>query len=225
MKANVFTKDEVNALRMLRQVWAGEKIVLIGATALGCFFDMRWHQTYDLDLSISVSLEYSSDLNRLVGWSRDSRIEQRWLAPGNVRIDIIPAASNLLDKGEVVWPQSGFRMSLVGLRLAFEHGVALRPAADFEILVAPVPVIAVLKVISYQEKAQERTRDLADIAYILEEFLSPDDQRRFSDQAFEFGLNYEETSAFFLGKEIGSIANKTELAKFRPPDKAWLSFH
>jgi predicted nucleotidyltransferase len=185
---------------------------LIGATALGCFIDMRWRQTYGLDLSINVSHDkYLSDLDHIPGWSQDPNLEQRWSAPGSVHIDIIPAASNLLNQGESIWPKSRFRISLVGLRLAFEYGVLFRPADNFEILVAPVPVITVLKMIAYQEKPPERVRDLLDIARIVEEFLPINDQRRYADEVFDLHLSYEESSAFCLGKEIGSIANEREL--------------
>jgi predicted nucleotidyltransferase len=212
MNADVLTKEQVDVLRTLHQIWEREKIVLIGATALGCFIDMRWRQIYDLDLSISVSLDkYSSDLDHIPGWSQNPNLEQRWSAPGSVHIDIIPATSNLLNQGEFIWPQSGFRMSLVGLRLAFEYGVPFRPADDFKILIAPVPVITVLKMIAYQEKPPERARDLLDIAHIVEEFLPVNDQRRYADEVFDLHLSYEESSAFCLGKEIGSIANEREL--------------
>jgi predicted nucleotidyltransferase len=212
MKADVLTPEQVDALRTLHGIWGKQKIVVIGATALGFFIDMRWRQTYDLDLSISISLdEYQSDLARIPAWSHDPKQEQRWTAPGEIRIDIIPASSSLLKQGECVWPKSGFRISLVGMRLAFEYSVPFKLADDFEILVAPVPVIVVLKMIAYQEKRLERIRDLADIAHSMEEFLPVDDQRRYSDEIFDLHLNYEETSAFCLGKEIGLIVNDREL--------------
>ena len=132
--------------------------------------------------------------------------------PGGVRIDIIPAGPTLLTAGEIVWPKSGFRMSLAGLRLAFENNEEFQLAEDLTICVARLSVIAVLKMLAYQEKPIERERDLPDLAYILEEFLT-DDPRRFDDVVFELGLAYEETSAFFLGKEIGHIVNEEELAK------------
>lgn len=214
MKADVLTPEQVDALRTLHGVWGKQKIVVIGATALGFFMDMRWRKTYDLDLSISVSLDkYHSDLARIPGWSQDQKEEQRWLAPGNIRIDIIPAAGSLLKQGEFVWPKSGFRISLVGMRLAFEYGVPFKLADDLEIFVAPVPVIVVLKMIAYQEKRLERIRDLADIIHSIEEFLPADDQRRYSDEIFDLQLSYEETGAFCLGKEIGLIANERELKK------------
>ena len=209
-----FGATQVEALNTLQQVWSKERIVLIGASALGCFIDMRWRQTYDLDLSVSISVEeYASDLKKLRGWIPDPQFEPRWVAPGGVRIDIIPAGSGLLSAGELVWPRSGVRMSLIGLRLAFENNEKLRLAENLEVRIAKMPVIAILKMIAYQDKPAERQRDLADLAYLLEEFLSDDDPRRFDDEVFRQGLAYEETSAFFLGKEIGRIVNEAERAK------------
>jgi predicted nucleotidyltransferase len=213
MKA-IFTSPQIEALKALQQIWPTEKIVLIGASALGCFLDMRWRKTHDLDLSVSLSVEeYLSDFNRLTGWTPDPNFEPRWLAPGGVRIDIIPAGPTVRTAGEVIWPKSGFRMSLAGLRLAFENKEELQLDENLTICVARLPVIAVLKMLAYEEKPIERQKDLSDLAYILEEFLSEDDPKRFDDIVFELGLAYEEASAFFLGKEIGHIVNEEELEK------------
>jgi predicted nucleotidyltransferase len=209
-----FTSEQKSALTTLQQIWTEEQMVLVGASALGCFMDMRWRQTYDLDISISVSLEKCmSDLKKLPGWSPESKPEHRWDAPGGVRIDIIPASPRLLAAREIVWPKSGNRMSLLGLRLAFENNERIQIADDIFLRVAQIPVVAALKMIAFQDSPTERTRDLADLAYILEEFLAEDDPRRFDDEVFQSGLAYEETSAFFLGKDIGKITNEAELAR------------
>jgi hypothetical protein len=71
-----FSAAQVEALKTLQQIWSKEQIVLIGASALGCFLDMRWRQTYDPDLSVSISVEeYASDLKKLRGWIPDSHFE------------------------------------------------------------------------------------------------------------------------------------------------------
>ena len=54
--------------------------------------------------------------------------------------------------------------------------------------------VAALKMIAYQDRPYERVRDLSDLAYLIEEFLPEDDPRRFSNEAFQFGLSYEATS-------------------------------
>jgi len=55
-------------------------------------------------------------------------------------------------------------MSLIGLRLAFENNKKLQLAKNFQFRIARIPVIAVLKMIAYQEKSTERQRDLSDLA-------------------------------------------------------------
>jgi hypothetical protein len=40
-----FAPTQLEVLKSVQQIWSKEQIVLIGASALGCFLDMRWRQT------------------------------------------------------------------------------------------------------------------------------------------------------------------------------------
>lgn len=73
-----FSVGQVEALRHLSQFWAAEQFILIGASALGCFLDMRWRGTADLDLTLAISLEEYLDQALVPGWRRDQGMEQRW---------------------------------------------------------------------------------------------------------------------------------------------------
>jgi hypothetical protein len=42
MTTVAFTNEQVTALKTMRRIWSKEQIVLIGASALGRFIDMRW---------------------------------------------------------------------------------------------------------------------------------------------------------------------------------------
>ena len=44
-------ETQVAAVRDLSQAWPNRKIVVIGATALGFYFDMRWRKTADVAAS------------------------------------------------------------------------------------------------------------------------------------------------------------------------------
>ena len=56
---------------------------------------MDWRLTRDLDLVLAVSLEnYPAGLEKEPGWSRDPKREHRWIGPGDVYIDVIPAESD-----------------------------------------------------------------------------------------------------------------------------------
>ena len=139
------TPGQVAALRQLGEAHPEAPFVVIGAAALGAWVDMRWRRTEDLDVTVAVSVE-DLDASPLLagGWRRDDREEQRWHAPG-AKVDIVPCSSAALAAGEVVWPRSGDRMSLVGFRHLLPTAQPLE-ADDFTVRVAPAHVLLLLKV-------------------------------------------------------------------------------
>ena len=205
------TEEQVQALRELIGLWKPEGFVLVGASALGCFFELRWRKTQDLDLAVLIPLEdYPGGLETLPGWQPDSRLEHRWHTPGNVAVDFIPIGGEATDDTEIVWPRSGFRMSIVGLRLASDNARQLELATDVRIRVAPPVAIAILKMVAYLDRPHEREKDLEDLAHLLTEYLPLDDDRRFSNAVVDLQLEYEEVSAYHLGRDIAEIAGTQE---------------
>jgi predicted nucleotidyltransferase len=179
---NPLTKDQADALRQLADLWKDTRFCLIGASALACQMELP-RKTGDLDISVSVSLdELEAALPRLHAWRRNPGKEHEWLSPKGIKVDVLPAGPALIAAGEIVWPGTGARMNLTGMRLALERGVTFEVEAGLWIPVAPVPVIAVLKMVSYLDRPAERERDLHDIAHILENYVSPDDERRFAPE-------------------------------------------
>jgi len=208
-----FTPGQTAALRKLCELWPDTPFVLVGASALGCFLDFRWRATNDIDISVSIELdELPAGLDRLPGWSADSRAEHRWLAPEDVKVDILPAGPNLRRAGTLRWPRSGNEMSLLGQRLAFEQARDVQVASDLSIRVAPVPVVCVLKMVAYQDQPQARTRDLEDLAHIFDEYVPVEDQRRYTDDVHDTGLEFDVVSAYLLGRDIGALVNNEERA-------------
>ncbi len=202
-----FSAGQLEALRQLNQLWGADRFVLIGAGALGCFLDMRWRGTADLDLTLAISLEEYLDQTLMPGWRRDQWMEHRWYSPAGDIVEIIPAGPELLRQGVVQWPKTGHRMSLTGLRLAFEKRLPVEVAPDLTIMVAPIPVLTVLKIVAFHDRPEERKRDLADLAYILTEY---DPEDRFTDEALELGLSYEAVGPFLLARKISEMVNEIE---------------
>ena len=118
---------------------------VIGASALACQIDLP-RQTGDLDMSASVSLEeLVAALPRLQGWKRNPKNEHEWMSPSGVKVDVLPAGPSLLAAGEIIWPGTGARMNLTGMRLALERGITFEVEPGLSIPVAPVAVIALLR--------------------------------------------------------------------------------
>ena len=62
-------------------------------------------------------------------------------------------------------------MSLVGMDLAFKY--AARHAGGA--LVAPPPVVALLKMVAFADRPAERERDLVDIAHLLDAYVNEEE--------------------------------------------------
>jgi len=202
-----FTPDQCQALRQFAELWSDTKFCLIGASALACQIDLP-RRTDDLDISVAVSLDkLAAGLPRLDGWRRDPKKEHEWLSPAGIKVDVLPAGPSLLAAGEVVWPGTGARMNLTGLRLALERSITFEVEAGLLIPVAPVEVIAVLKMISYLDRPEERERDLYDLAFILEDHVAPDNERRFAPEVLDAGVAFEHASAYLLGYDLRGLVN------------------
>lgn len=205
-----FTTGQCQALRQVAELWNDTRYCLIGASALACQINLP-RRTDDLDISVSVSLdELAAGLPRLGGWRRNPKREHEWLSPAGIKVDVLPAGPSLLAAGEVIWPGTGARMNLTGLRLALERGIAFEVEPGLSIPVAPVAVIAVLKMISYLDRPAERERDLHDLAYILEDHVSPDNERRFAAEVLDAGVGFEHASAYLLGHDLRRLVNDSE---------------
>lgn len=206
---SAFTRDQAGALRQLANVYKSTRFCLIGASALACQIELP-RKTGDLDVSVSASLdELAAAMTGLRDWKRHPSREQEWLSPRGIKVDVLPAGPALLAAGEIVWPESGARMSLVGIRLALERAVSFEVDTGFSIRIALVPVIAVLKMISYMDRP-DRERDLHDVAHILDNYVPPDDERRFAPEVLDAGVDYEHASAYLLGSQLRGVLNAAE---------------
>jgi predicted nucleotidyltransferase len=206
-----FTAAQREAIRQLAELWASRPFVLVGASAIECQRPMQ-RATEDLDLTVAASLsELPAGLDQLPGWARNRAREHEWTGPGGVRLDIIPAGPELLAQGWVEWP-TGHRMNLTGLEHAFVHTTPVAVAEGVSVKVATLPVIALLKMVSYLDRPAERRHDLHDLGFLIEEHAAIDDERRWSDEIVAAQLTFEVAGAFILGQEIGKFAGDPDRA-------------
>jgi len=203
---NAFAPAQTQTLLDLRKGLYDVRVVLVGAAALACQMDMRWRTTKDLDLTVVAEEADLAERLRGLNWHRHPRYEQRWTSKQGIIVDALPAAPASLAEGKLVFTESGHVMSLVGFDLALAHVLVLPLDGTTNLDVATVPVIAVLKMASWLDRPAERERDLDDLAHILDDYLEPDDLRRWEDDLIESGLSHEDQSAFALGQDVARIA-------------------
>ncbi len=207
-----FTEPQISAFRELRLLWPNARLVLVGASALAVHEHMRWRKTDDLDLSISIPVgDFQAGLDSRPAWRRHAVKEHEFISPSGVKVDLLPVGPEQLARRELVWP-SGFKMNLTGFRLVFSEAVPLDLAPGLQIQVAPLPVIALLKMVAWLDRPAERQRDLADLAHLLDEFVDPHDDAFFGPEVTEQQVDYEQVSAYLLGREVGKLVDDDERA-------------
>ena len=193
------TPGQLAALREIQAFWPESTAVIIGATALGFYIDMRWRYTADVDLVVAIDI---GDLQRLAarpGWQQDATKEHAFRTPDGTHVDILPASAALLAAGSITWP-SGHVMSLAGMDLAFVHSEEHHLANGAIVRVAPPAVVTVLEMVAYLDRPPERERDLADIAHLLDGYVDDDADRRWDDAS---GIVFDFAPAYLLGLDIG----------------------
>lgn len=206
--------DHVHDLRDLAAIYDSTPISLIGASALALQMEPQWRRTLDLDLTIALSIgEYPGAISGSKHWTPEPGNPIRWSSERGTRIDLIPAGPEDIRRGSVVWPGGTREMSLIGFRHAFERGIPIKEVDRPNVTVAPVPIVALLKIVSYQDRPTERERDLQDLAYILDRYPAADDDRRFSDLVYENDMTSETAGAFVLGTELGAWIDARERNK------------
>lgn len=121
-------------------------------------------------------------------------------------VDIVPAGPTLRAAKQIIWPESQFAMSLVAFDHVFARAVPITFVPGIEFKVAPLSVIALLKIVAYMEDPYRRAKDLAHLKVLFRGYEAESD-RIFGDDVFAAELeDFEYTNAFLLGSDVGAIA-------------------
>jgi predicted nucleotidyltransferase len=206
--------EQIAALAELQTICdrLGAAVVIIGAAAYRAWFEDPHRYTEDVDVAVAVDLEQLAKLGEAltqIGWRQEPRWEQRWRSPAGARIDLLPAGGTLRAGGRVEWPRSGMTMSLAGFEHVFADAQARRVAPETVLQVAPVPVLALLKVASFLDSPHARAKDAQDVFSMLERY-EIDGDRRFDGEVSDAGIDYDCSGAFLLGKDVRALCTAAE---------------
>lgn len=196
-------ESQLAALREIEQLWPEANPVVIGATALGFYFDMSWRHTADVDFVVALTVDALAALANHAGRSRHPRREYEFTAPGGAKVDLIPAGLHSMQAGQLQW-RNGDVMSLVGMDLAFTHAVR----HEGGVFVAPPPVVAILKMVAFGDRPTQRERDLVDVAHLLDVYVDENDERRWNETPG--GTEFDLAPAYLLGIDIARVLSNDE---------------
>lgn len=196
---------QATTLRRLAEIWSGRRFILIGATAVGCWMNMWWRATADIDVSVAWDLdEFPRGLSAHAGWSR-GQSEHRWHSPDGVKVDVLPAGDRLLESGSVVWA-NGAVMKLTGFRLAFEQAIPREDlVTGLVVNVPPLHVLTLLKMASYLDRPLEREHDLDDLVHVLRDGIPLD--ARITEETLDAQVDFHVAGAFLLGSNLRRIVD------------------
>jgi predicted nucleotidyltransferase len=205
--------EQVEALRQLQRACqeVGVKAVIIGAIAYRVWIDDD-RRTQDVDVALAVDIEQFGSLTdclQAAGWAQDPKREERWLTQAGARIDLLPIGDQARRIGYVTWPKAETRMSVVGFEHVFAEAVEKELAPDTVMKVVPLHVLALLKIVAYQDDPHGRSKDLEDLGRLMEQYELEGD-RRFGDEVFEAGRDFESAGAFLLGVDVGRLCTGNE---------------
>lgn len=188
-------------------------VVIIGAVAYNVFIDDLDRHTGDVDVAVALDLDdfaKMQDALKARGWTQRPHREQRWYGPKGAVVDIMPAGPRIRAQGHVVWPESQMQMSVVGFDHVFSKSEQRDIAPGLRMKVIPVPVLSLLKIVSYLDRPTERERDVRDLGELFNRYELDNDERRFSDEVIEAQITFESSGAFLLGFDLGKICTQSE---------------
>jgi predicted nucleotidyltransferase len=187
-------------------------VVVIGAIAYRAWTKDDKRTTEDLDAAVALDMDRLPLLTDLLvarGWRQDGRREHRWFSAAHARVDLLPVGPRARKAKEIIWPGGQTRMSVVGFDHVFKDAVEFDFGSGLTARVVPLPVLVLLKIVSFLDGPYARQKDLQDFGCILASY-EEDGERRFSDEVLDAGLNYDCAGPYLLGRDLGKLCDQDD---------------
>jgi len=201
----------------------------VGATARDIILEHQFdidtrRATLDIDIGIFISEwdQFETLKNELIRSTRfvPSQQKQRLIYNDNFLLDIIPFGTIEDKDGSITWPPDHeIRMNLAGFQECFQHAVSVKLSSNPELIIKIVSLagLAILKLISWDDNPERRSKDAPDLFLILRHYFDAGNLDRLFDEGSDIidegNYDYDLASARFLGRDIGNISNPATKAK------------
>ncbi len=201
--------------------------VLIGATARDLILVHGYGRpirraTQDVDCAILLKdwkkFEKIKAALLATGQFKATREPQRLFYREAIPVDLIPFGP-LAENGVLSWPpDQSVQMSVLGLKEAYEQGrlIRLRREPPLDVRVAPLPLLPVLKLISWSDRSEERRKDALDLAVFLTAYLDAGNRERLHEEHADLldkDFDYELAGARLLGRDMARTVSPPTRAK------------
>lgn len=226
------SETSVSILREIEKVSTRLNVpfFVIGATARDIILEHQFdikpvRATIDIDVGVFISGwdQFNTLKNELIRSARfsPSKQTQRLIYNDNFPLDIIPFGAIEDKDGLITWPPDHeIRMSIAGFQECFQHAVSVKLSSNPELTVKVVSLagLALLKLISWDDNPERRSKDAPDLLLIMRHYLDAGNLDRLFDEGSDIieedSYDYDLASARFLGRDVVNIsspATKTKL--------------
>jgi len=173
--------------------------------------------TRDVDLGVEVAGwdQFKRLTDSLINKRRfTSSPERQRFFFGTLPIDIVPFGSVANEDKKISWPpEHEIVMSVVGFEEAYRSSMLIRLSSDpaLEIRLPTLPGLALMKIISWEDRYPERKKDAEDLLFIMNNYeqagnfdrLYDHEQKLLKEENFDTQL----ASIRLLGRDMAIIAD------------------
>lgn len=201
---------------------AGIGFYVIGATAREIIMAVHGEQggraTLDLDIAIAISdwkmFEHvESKILEYPVVKKDKTQRQRYLFKETLKFDIVPFGEIKQSDDKIYWPpDESVAMSVLGFEEVKNATEIVQIDEEFEIEVASLSGVFLLKLFAWSDRNQLHNRDADDIGFIIENYLAINQDRAVRDYYKHIYLtddfNTRSAGAKLIGIDVSRIINK-----------------
>lgn len=203
---------------------------IVGATARDILLDYSHNikaprMTTDIDLGVKVpDWGKFKDLTDTMLADRKftkDKENQRYIY-NDILIDIVPFGDISDENKKVKWPpEHEIILSTLGFDEAYKFSVLFRLSSDplLEVRVPTLPGLSIMKLISWNEKYPDRTKDAEDLLFIMENYVDVIDQNYLYEKEAtlleEEDFDNQMACIRLLGRDIAKISNTDTLNKIK----------
>jgi predicted nucleotidyltransferase len=192
---------------------------VIGATARDIIMALHGEKsgraTLDLDIAIAISswkrfIEVQAKLLQHPDIQKDHNQVQSFLYKEVLKFDIVPFGEIMQKDDKIYWsPDETVAMSVLGFEETKNDTLVVKIDEEFEIEVASLRGIFLLKLFAWRDRNQLHNSDADDIAFIIENYLAINQERAVNDHYEQIYLNpdfnIKSAGSRLLGMDVSGI--------------------
>ena len=216
-------------LKVLSEYFSEKELpfYVIGATARDIVMKQLLNSestrhTRDLDIAIAIDNwdrfdEISEGLSKLNNFKKSNHQKQRLYFQDNYELDIVPFGKVANDDGNIYWPpEEDIAMSVKGFSEALKNYLTIRVDDEFEIRVASLSGLFLLKLDAWADRNIETSKDAEDMCYIISNYFYAFEEQyngnNYHSEVYDTGnFNIFAAGAIWLCYDILKILNADQI--------------